>query len=84
VQRTGPIIVELKTNVNIILIISSYQIGSYQTTLVPEKESARILFPIPVQKMSSHTYVIWVAYHSTLRLGQWEHAENFIFLSLRS
>ena len=53
-QRTGPIIVELKTNVNIIIIISSHQ-----TTLIPEKEPVRIPFPIPSRKMCPHTYVIW-------------------------
>jgi len=55
----------------------------YQKSL-PEKNPFHLV-PIPTKKMSPHTYVIWVAFVLTPRLGLWEYAGNFIiFFFLRS
>jgi len=38
-------------------------------------------FPIPAEKMFAHTYVIWPARLSSLRLGPWDGAGDFILYS---
>jgi hypothetical protein len=47
----------------------------------PEKFAPHPFFPIPLPKILAHTYVIWLARHSTLKLGPWDHVEYFIFSS---
>jgi hypothetical protein len=39
----------------------------------------RISFPIVAQKISPHTYVIWLASLSAFRLGSWDGADYLIF-----
>jgi hypothetical protein len=70
VQQTGLIIVERKMNVNII-IVHSCRASCSRKRIHPYR------FPISAQKMFPHTYVIWLGYLSTLRLGEWGCPENF-------
>ena len=61
-ETDGPIIVEGKWAVNVIIQVPKAQ---------PEKEIPWHRFPILNQKTSPHTYVIWVGSISTYRLGPW-------------
>ncbi len=71
-ETDGPIIVEGKWAVNVIIQVPKTQ---------PEKEIPWHRFPILNQKMPPHTYVIWVGSLSTHRLGPWGCPGNFLFCS---